>query len=502
MCPDRLPVLFVGSSSEAAVYAGALQKNLKQTAKVVPWNRINFALSRSTLDTLEKKLEESDFAAFVFAPDDSSEIRGEHLNTVRDNVLIELGLFMGRLGRDRTFIVFPTGCQDKLRIPSDLLGLTSATYPRDEYDAKSGNATEVMSSASSDIETAILRLGCRRSTSAGMERRVEGVLERGDSSEILTLADAGIHVGDDRHDYPRQLKHRIRSGELLQMKYLYWTPQGSAHWLEVCTRRSYFFYCQSLELLKREASSIVSTIIQALGTAEVDFVSIGSGDGEKDNILLRSFDKKLADNAFVYYYPIDISDALIVKAVPTALGRGVRRSHFRVKALIADFVQLPNLQKFYEERSNRNVFAVLGNSLGNADESELFQALAEAMLDGDIVILEVNTSKANDKDPLLKEPSNMEHDFTPLASLNVPFDQNKLSYSLVEGISIVRGTQSILAKYADAVIDEQTVSNIRLSIVHHYVTAEFQNAMEEQLNVKTLKLLESDGVALFIAQRQ
>ena len=62
----------------------------------------------------------------MLTPDDKVISRGPEQVAARDNVHFELGLFMGRFGEHRTFIVHPRG-QD-LRIPSDLVGLTAATY--------------------------------------------------------------------------------------------------------------------------------------------------------------------------------------------------------------------------------------------------------------------------------------------------------------------------------------------------------------------------------------
>jgi hypothetical protein len=71
-------------------------------------------------------LQKHDFAILVLTPDDVTESRGDSEKSPRDNVLFELGLFMGRLGRERTFIVCDRST--KLRLPSDLAGISFITY--------------------------------------------------------------------------------------------------------------------------------------------------------------------------------------------------------------------------------------------------------------------------------------------------------------------------------------------------------------------------------------
>jgi hypothetical protein len=72
-------------------------------------------------------VEAFDFAVLILTPDDLVESKGQTVNSPRDNVLFELGLFMGRLGRARTFAVHNRDIQIKL--PTDLAGVTLATYP-------------------------------------------------------------------------------------------------------------------------------------------------------------------------------------------------------------------------------------------------------------------------------------------------------------------------------------------------------------------------------------
>ncbi|PSU23143.1 hypothetical protein CTM84_03555 [Photobacterium kishitanii] len=75
---------------------------------------------------ITEALNASDFGIFVFSPDDETKMRGHVSESVRDNVIFELGLFIGKLGKRRCFIVMPDNID--LRIPTDLVGVTPATY--------------------------------------------------------------------------------------------------------------------------------------------------------------------------------------------------------------------------------------------------------------------------------------------------------------------------------------------------------------------------------------
>ena len=75
---------------------------------------------------LEAMVEDCDFAIAVAQPDDQAESRGESRQTPRDNVIFELGMFVGKLGRKRSLLLEPRG--DGVKLPSDLLGLTTISY--------------------------------------------------------------------------------------------------------------------------------------------------------------------------------------------------------------------------------------------------------------------------------------------------------------------------------------------------------------------------------------
>jgi predicted nucleotide-binding protein len=121
--------VFIASSGKNVGLACDVQQNLDNSANVTVWDQ------------------------GVFAPDDVTEIRGRKLKSVRDNVIFELGLFIGKLGRERCFIVTPKG-QEDLRLPSDLAALTLLTFNTEQT-----NTRAALGPACHEIGKAIKQLG-------------------------------------------------------------------------------------------------------------------------------------------------------------------------------------------------------------------------------------------------------------------------------------------------------------------------------------------------------
>lgn len=137
--------------------AKALQVNLEGTADVELWTQGVFELSFSYLESLIKEIGKVDFAALILTADDITKSRGRQRSAPRDNVLFELGLFMGKLGRHRCFFVYDEKDQSVLKLPSDLLGISAATYTLHA----SGNLDATMGSVATKIARRIAKAGCR-----------------------------------------------------------------------------------------------------------------------------------------------------------------------------------------------------------------------------------------------------------------------------------------------------------------------------------------------------
>jgi predicted nucleotide-binding protein len=119
--------IFIGSSRESLSVADSIQAGLsRHPVRAAVWTNGVFGPSDFTLEALERAAQESDFAILVLGPDDRIISRKKPHLAPRDNVILELGLFVGALGRRRVFLVLPRGVD--LKIPTDMLGVTPVMF--------------------------------------------------------------------------------------------------------------------------------------------------------------------------------------------------------------------------------------------------------------------------------------------------------------------------------------------------------------------------------------
>jgi hypothetical protein len=119
--------VFLGSSSTSKWFAHEIVGRLGTEVTMVPWfDPESFPSGTATLEALIEKIAGCDFAVLLLADDDLQQMGTQPVHrATRDNVLFELGLCYGLLGRDHVFFFFSNLAEFK--IPSDLAGI--AGYP-------------------------------------------------------------------------------------------------------------------------------------------------------------------------------------------------------------------------------------------------------------------------------------------------------------------------------------------------------------------------------------
>jgi Predicted nucleotide-binding protein containing TIR-like domain len=205
------PKLFIGSSVEGLEVAYAIQENLKFVSEVTVWDQGVFNLSETSLESLITALESSDFGVFVFSPDDHIKIRGKKDLAVRDNVLFELGLFVGKLGRKRSFIVIPDN--KEFHLPTDLIGMTPAKYDPNRTDK---NIQAGTGSACHKIRDSIVKQGVFNVTNEAPEDAITSNPDKsnnkGDWFDYIFFSkdyDKGISLLKKKIRYEKKIDEKI-----------------------------------------------------------------------------------------------------------------------------------------------------------------------------------------------------------------------------------------------------------------------------------------------------
>lgn len=125
--------VFIGSSAESLYISKNIQEIMEREFECTVWDQDIFKPSEYTLEALEEVLDCFEYGIFIFSPDDKLIIRNEEFYSIRDNILFEFGLFVGRLGRENTFFIIPRN-NGKIHLPSDLVGVTLLSYDATRSD--------------------------------------------------------------------------------------------------------------------------------------------------------------------------------------------------------------------------------------------------------------------------------------------------------------------------------------------------------------------------------
>jgi hypothetical protein len=338
---------FLASSTEQLTLASDIADALgKLDHRAIRW-WTSFDPSAYNLEALEAALRQADAGIFLCIGDDTGKIRDAEVKVPRDNVILELGLFLGVLGRRRCFIVADS--DTGLRLPSDLAGITRLDASRDADWIASTVTKNVAKSIESEPRKT--KNGC-----------------------IHIRADGGVTMKITQSRLPAEWHQRA----------LYYGTEGAKAWLAYSDDEYTKVQTTADQLADADQT------IAALGRERFrTFVSLGPGDARRDK---QVYEQLRTSNGPVQYIPVDISDSLIHYAVGTLVSVGAPVPF----GLLADFEDgqdflFDNLKGLPQPR----LFTLLGNTLGNLDigaESFLRQ-FAGRMKRGDQLLLDVTTTE-------------------------------------------------------------------------------------------------------------
>ncbi len=148
------PCVYLASSTEGLRIARAVQQHLSGDAEIMLWSEGVFDISSNILDSILAALDQIDFSIIILSPDDTVISRGRSISSPRENIIFELGLFIGRIGRERVLVIQPSN--QSARLPTDLSGIMVAAY---DAELAANNPVAAVAPACSIIMKVIRNLG-------------------------------------------------------------------------------------------------------------------------------------------------------------------------------------------------------------------------------------------------------------------------------------------------------------------------------------------------------
>jgi len=148
------PTLFIGCSTEGLPLAQEIQAMLDHDPIMVEvWTDGVFNASKTPIEDLCALIERVDFGLILMTGDDVTKSKGEETFSPRDNVVLELGMLIGRIGRERSMFLKPRDVD--LKMPTDLMGVNPLTY----NERKTTNLKAMLGPTCTALRAIINRLG-------------------------------------------------------------------------------------------------------------------------------------------------------------------------------------------------------------------------------------------------------------------------------------------------------------------------------------------------------
>lgn len=212
---EKRPAMFIGCSTEGLEIAHAIQVNLDRDCESTIWSQGVFGLGDGTLEALVEKMPLFDFGTLVVTPDDLVYSREETKPAPRDNVILELGLCLGALGRKRSFVVFDR-TNTSLKLPSDLAGVTLAGYaPHSD-----GNLRAALGAPCTEIRDQINKYGLRDRESLNVSidddtqfQIIHDLMDPANEQLIILMHEENLAIPYRANPYSTGLRYDYSFGE-------------------------------------------------------------------------------------------------------------------------------------------------------------------------------------------------------------------------------------------------------------------------------------------------
>jgi uncharacterized SAM-dependent methyltransferase len=272
------------------------------------------------------------------------------------------------------------------------------------------------------------------------------------------------------------------AARLLPEKFFYWFPLSVRAWLDLCSDGDYRNYIRSRSLIASSAAELAAMV--APGPLEV--LSLGSGQGDKDAILLQVLSQGRSD---IRYVPVDTSQSLLEMAISGARAAGVPAEGVKADLTNPDHVAALRASP----DAPRRLVALIGSTLGALDAERYAETLARFLRAQDLLLVDGELYSGQETLAGYDNPINRRFAWAPLHAVGIRDEDGELHFQTVED-EHVPGLYAV-TKHFEAGRDAEAIlggESLRLSAGERVAMSRSGKYAEETF----IRILEGAGLTL------
>lgn len=296
------------------------------------------------------------------------------------------------------------------------------------------------------------------------------------------------------------LEGNTRVWNIADSKLWYLTPKQAQSYLDLLDSEAYKseFGPKEMTLIGKNVDKILETV----GSGSINLVDLGCGDGRKAVIFID----KLKGKEKIRYCPIDISGYLVEKAIAKISKTDVDEV-IKFKWNISDFENLENVTPLLRWGDyEKNLFLLMGNTLGNFELHELLYQIRDSMTSGDYLLIGNgvdNGQVESDVVSFLRKSDPFREFFLMIAtelglsSEDVEFDI-RFRNSRVEFVFILKRNKTI--EFQEKKVNFYKGDQIVVGYTYHYTIDELRKYLELYFDKVDLLLSEDKSYTLALCK--
>jgi len=177
------------------------------------------------------------------------------------------------------------------------------------------------------------------------------------------------------------LEGNTRIWNIADSKLWYLKPEQAQSFLDLEESKAY-----KTEVIQKEVDLINGNVEEILGKMKgenLNIIDLGCGDGKKAVIFIEHLKGKVK----LRYCPVDISSYMVGKAIENIKGTDAGEV-VEFQWNISDFENIENISTLLRQGEfKKNLFLLLGNTLGNFEINELLYEIRSSMKGGDMLLI-------------------------------------------------------------------------------------------------------------------